>query len=154
MADNLKILEIIHAYLEDKDIYLVEMKVKPGNRILVFIDSDRGINIDDCSALNRYVESKLDREQEDFELEVSSAGADAPIRVNRQYKRHIGRTFNFTLTDNSTFKGILAEVLPDGLIVKTPLVYKTNSGKVQKESEEKKLTFETIKEARIELSFK
>lgn len=155
VIDSLNILEIIHNYLEDKDIYLVEFKVKPGNRILVFLDGDQGVNIDDCAGLNRFLESKLDRSVEDFEIEVSSAGADAPIRLRRQYYRHIGRQFRFTLTDGSQLTGTLLKIVENDLTLSCMETTQLPSGKtIRKNASEKVIQFDQIKEARIELSFK
>ncbi len=154
MLDNFKLLEIIDSYLEGTPFFLVELKVKPGNRILVFIDGDQGVTIDDCVNLSRYIESKLDRNLEDYALEVSSAGADAPLKLKRQYPKHVGRTLRLKLRDNVEIKGELVEVKDNGLIIRT--TEKQNALKGQKKTLtiEKEFPFDVILEARIELSFK
>ena len=89
------------------------MKITPDNRIFVDIDGDNGITIDDCIELSRLIENSLDREEEDFELNVSSAGADSPLKMPRQYKRHIGRNLSVDALDGSHVEGTLAEADDD-----------------------------------------
>ena len=76
MIDKFKVLDIVKDVLEGSDKYLVNMKITPDNRIFVDIDGDNGINIDDCIEVSRAIENSLNRDEEDFELNVSSAGAD------------------------------------------------------------------------------
>ena len=94
-------------HLEGTDRFLVEVYVKPGNRILIFIDSDTSVLIDHCISLSRFIESHLDRDKEDFELNVSSAGLDQPYRMVRQYIKNIGREVAVTLPDGQRITGTL-----------------------------------------------
>ena len=93
MIQHTTIEEIVSAYIAEHhpDYYIVETAVHPGNRIVVELDSESGINIDDCVALTKHIESQLDREAEDFELEVGSAGLTSPLKVLRQYTSTIGQ---------------------------------------------------------------
>jgi ribosome maturation factor RimP len=154
MIESIKILEIIDSYLEGSDKFLVDLKVKPGNKILVFIDGDHGIDIEDCVELSRFIESKLKSEEEDYSLEVSSAGAEAPIRLKRQYHRHIGRMFRIILTDKIQLRGQLLRVEPEGIVLNVQQTTITDKGKKKIQWVEKYYPFEKIDEARIELSFK
>ena len=108
MIDKFKVLDLIKDALEGTEKYLVNMKITPDNRIFVDIDGDNGITIDDCIELSRLIENSLDREEEDFELNVSSAGADSPLKMPRQYKRHIGRNLSVDALDGSHVEGTLA----------------------------------------------
>ena len=109
MIDKFKVLDLIKDALEGTEKYLVNMRITPDNRIFVDIDGDNGITIDDCIELSRMVENSLDREEEDFELNVSSAGADAPLKMPRQYRRHIGRNLSVDTFDGTHVEGPLAE---------------------------------------------
>ena len=93
MIQHTTIEEIVSAYIAEHhpDYYIVETAVHPGNRIVVELDSESGINIDDCVALTKHIESQLDREAEDFELEVGSAGLTSPLKVLRQSTSTIGQ---------------------------------------------------------------
>ena len=74
MIDKLHVLDIIHSHLQGSDKFLVDLKITSDNRIFVSIDGDEGVLIDDCVALSRAIENSLDRDAEDFELNVASAG--------------------------------------------------------------------------------
>ncbi|MEJ5302954.1 MAG: ribosome assembly cofactor RimP [Bacteroidales bacterium] len=154
MIDNFKLLEIIDTYLEGTPFFLVELKVKTGNRIMVFIDGDQGVSIDDCVNLSRHIESKLDRNIEDYSLEVSSAGADSPLKFKRQYPKHIGRTLHVKHKDNNEFRGELVAVNDKEIVLKILEKQKTPQGKPKRVLVEKAIPYEEILEARIELSFK
>jgi ribosome maturation factor RimP len=154
VIDNFKLLEIIDTYLEGTPFFLVELKVKTGNRIMVFIDGDQGVSIDDCVNLSRHIESKLDRNIEDYSLEVSSAGADTPLKFKRQYPKHIGRTLQVKHNDNSEFRGELVAVNDKEIVLKILEKQKTPQGKPKRVLVEKAIPYEEILEARIELSFK
>ena len=77
--------------LQQDEMFIVELVVQPGNKIVVVIDNDNGVPISYCIELSKLIESNLDREVEDFELEVSSAGIGQAFKVLRQYKKNIGR---------------------------------------------------------------
>jgi ribosome maturation factor RimP len=79
-----EITDLVNEHFAGSDKFLVEIFIKPINRIFIFIDGDHGVTISDCVALSRFIESKYDRETTDFELNVSSSGADQPIRLPRQ----------------------------------------------------------------------
>ena len=87
-----EITRFINEHLAGTDMFLVEVFIKPVNRIYIFIDGDHGVKISDCVALSRHIESKYDRETVDYELNVSSSGADQPIKLPRQYIKNIGRS--------------------------------------------------------------
>lgn len=146
---NSDIASIVNEHLEGTGKFLVDVLVKPANRIFIFIDGDHGVTISDCAELSRYIESKFDRETEDYELNVSSSGADHPIRLPRQYGKNIGRSLQVWLDDDTTVAGQLESVDEDGIVIKT------------KEDKKKKLPAETlslpfhkIKESKVIISFK
>ena len=75
----------------DSNSFIVDITVSKENRIRIFIDSFKDIKIEDCVIISQCIENKLDRDIEDFELEVSSAGLDHPFRVKKQYVKNIGK---------------------------------------------------------------
>ena len=81
--------------------YLVDVVIKPGNLIVVEIDNDEAVSIDDCAELSRYLEEHLDRDVEDYELEVGSAGITSPFKVLRQYVKNIGNEVEMLLKNGS-----------------------------------------------------
>ena len=119
MRDKLKVMELVKETLEGGPLFLVGMKITPDNRIFIDIDGDEGVTIDDCIELSRKVENSLDRDVEDFELNVSSAGADSPLKMPRQYRRHVGRELTVTTKDGEKNEGVLAEANDEGITLKT-----------------------------------
>ena len=109
MIEKIRILELVNQAVEGSDKFLVSLKITPDNRIFVDIDGDNGITIDDCIELSRTVENSLNRDEEDFELNVSSAGADSPLKLPRQYRRHEGREVSVTTMEGEKFEGVLQD---------------------------------------------
>lgn len=109
MIDKLQIQDITENYLLNSDLFLVEVTVRPGNSISVEIDSKEGVSIEDCSKLNRHIESKLDREAEDFELEVGSAGITSPFKILKQYEKNIGNEVEVLTKGGQKLTGVLKD---------------------------------------------
>ena len=107
MIDKKQITTIVEDCLKDSEQYLVDVIVQRDNRIIVEIDCDQPISIDDCVALTKYIESQLDRDVEDYELEVGSAGITQPFKVLRQYKKNIGNEVEVLLKEGKKLSGIL-----------------------------------------------
>jgi len=143
------IRKTIEQKLETTDKFVVEVRVKSGNHITVLLDSDTSINIDDCIAVTRLIESVFDRETEDYDLVVSSAGIDQPYKLRRQYQKNIGREVEVTLTDKSTFAGKLMATDETGITV----YRKTKVKKVETE-ETRQIPFNEIKQTKEIISFK
>jgi ribosome maturation factor RimP len=121
MIDQATIRKMTEEHLAGSSLFLIDVIIKPGNIILVFIDSDQEVKISDCADLSHYIESRLNRDEEDYELRVSSAGIDHPYRYLRQYRKNIGRQVQVSLMDGSVLKGTLIgageesiEVMPLG----------------------------------------
>ena len=142
MIDKFKVLDIVKDVLEGSDKYLINMKITPDNRIFVDIDGDNGINIDDCIEVSRAIESQLDRDEEDFELNVSSAGADSPLKMPRQYRRHVGRELNVTPFDGEQVEGILMEADDQHFVIKI-------KGKKKESAREVSFAYEDVKTAKV-----
>ena len=99
------------------DIFLVEVLVKPGNVITVHVDRPDGISIDECVKISRYLNENLDREVEDYSLEVSSPGLGGAFRVKQQYEKNLGRDIEVLYTDGIKVTGKLQEVKEDGVVL-------------------------------------
>lgn len=149
MIENAHILDLANDGLKETDKFPVEVLVKGSNIITVLIDGDTAVTIDDCIKLSKHIESKLDRDAEDFELRVSSFGADKPLKMKRQYKKNVGRELKVTLNDETIITGKLEFADDQHLTVKTK-GEKKKGGKPQDFS----IDFGDIKEAVVVLSFK
>jgi ribosome maturation factor RimP len=113
MIDREQIIALVEQNLSGSEKFLVDVIIKPGNKIRVFLDSDREINIDDCAQMSKFIEANVSREAEDYELMVSSAGIDHPYKYLRQYRKNIGRQVSVTLKDGSRLTGTLMEANDD-----------------------------------------
>lgn len=107
MYEEKVITELVEQAIEDKTTYLVEVKVSKTNNIAVFIDNNNGVTIEECVEISKHIESSLDRETEDFELEVSSAGIGYPFKVEKQYLKNIGKEVEVVLNSGEKINGIL-----------------------------------------------
>ena len=110
MISKKRVLELIDQRFEElgNGLFLVDIFISKSNSIKVEIDKhEGGVSVSDCMAVSRNVEHNLDREEEDFEIHVSSAGIDRPLRILPQYIKNIGRTVDVVLKDGSKFEGVL-----------------------------------------------
>lgn len=126
MIDKNIVRKLVDEWLEGKEYFLTDLTVSTDDRIVVEIDHRDGVWIEDCVELSRYIEDGLDRDEEDFELEVGSAGIGQPFKVKEQYEIHIGDPVETILRDGRKLQGVLKSV-GDGEIclsvqekVKTP----------------------------------
>lgn len=103
--------------MADSECYLVDVTVAPDNFIVVEIDHDQAVGIDDCVALSRHIEAGLDRDAEDYELEVTSAGLTSPFKVLRQYLKNIGNEVEVLLKSGEKLSGQLKSADDTGLVV-------------------------------------
>ncbi|HZK06880.1 MAG TPA: ribosome assembly cofactor RimP [Bacteroidales bacterium] len=149
MIDKTKIETLANAALADSDRFVTETKVSPGNIIIVTIDGDAGVTIDDCISLSKTIESSLNRDEEDFELRVTSFGADSPLQLLRQYHKNIGRQLQVMLHDNEKVKGFLRTVT-DEMIILEPLPERKKTAPPEPVT----IPFADIRQAKVILSFK
>ena len=98
MIDKNVVKQLANEWLEGKDYFLTDITVSPDNRIVIEIDHAEGVWIEDCVALSRYIENHLDRDIEDYELEVGSAGIGQPFKVLRQYEINVGEPVEVLIT--------------------------------------------------------
>ena len=107
MTEKGIVREIVNEFLTHSTNYLVHIDIKPDNTIVVEIDNDQGVSIDDCIALSKFIESKLDRNVEDYELEVGSAGIGQPFKILRQYLKNVGNEVEVLTKKGVKHTGIL-----------------------------------------------
>ena len=110
MIEKKTVQSIVENWLEDKDYFLVDVDVTPDDRIVVEIDHAEGVWIEDCVSLSRFIEEQLDRDDEDYELEVGSAGIGQPFKVEQQYHNCVGKVVEVLAADGLKFKGELTAV--------------------------------------------
>lgn len=147
------LINLAQQQMEDTDRFLVHLDVKPGNEIVVFIDSDTQVTIEHCIQLSRFIESSLDREEEDFELKVSSAGLGHPLSLHRQYVKNVDQLLKILKTDGSRLLGTLTEVQDDCIVIIPEKPRQKGRKKSAISEPPQTISFEEINEAYVEVSF-
>lgn len=153
--DKGKVKNLLNEALEENSsLFLIALSFLSDNKILVEVDGDNGISLEECIRISRAIEHNLDREEEDFSLEVTSPDIAKPLVVKRQYKKNINRTLQVKLIDNSKFEGNLNNVNEDSIELewKTREPKPVGKGKITV-VKNKTIPFKDILEAKVKLLF-
>lgn len=134
--------------------FIVDIAIKPGNKITVLLDNDNGVSIKDCVEMSRHIESNLDREKDDFELNVMSPGLTEPFKILRQYQKNIGKQIDVITKEGKKLNGKLIFATEEGIELESKVKEKVD-GKKGKQLiiNNIKLRFNQIKETKIVISF-
>jgi ribosome maturation factor RimP len=153
MIEKAAVAHIVNETLTEEQ-FLVDVTVSSNNEIQVMVDSDSGLSINQIVEISRYVESKLDREKEDFELSVFSAGLTEPFKLVRQYKKNLGKEIEVLLTNGQKLTGLLTEVAEHAISLEVTTKEKLEGSK-KKELVKRvhQLGYSEIKEAKKILKF-
>lgn len=155
MIEKEFIKNIVDTALTDTSMFLVDVSINPGNVIIVEVDDDEGVSIDDCVKLSKTIESNLDREAEDFELEVGSAGLTSPLKIPRQYKKYEGSEVEVLLTKGLKLKGTLASSDEEGFVLVTEKMVKPEGAKRKVAvQEEHRFSYSDVKYTKYIISLK
>ena len=142
------IKQLVEEKIEGTDMFLVSAKVLPSNRIRVYVDAVDGLAVKACVQISRHIEGSLDREQEDFELEVSSPGLSEPFQHPLQYQKNVGRGIKVLTNDGSKAKGKLVKFENDTITIEP------ETKKKKEQAEPITIPLSKIKEAKTVISFK
>ncbi|CAA0146795.1 ribosome assembly cofactor RimP [Tenacibaculum maritimum] len=149
-----KVKELLEEALsENESLFLIDLSFLSDNKIKVIVDGDEGVSLKECIRISRNIEHNLDREEEDFSLEVTSPDISHSLVMKRQYKKNLGRILKVK-TENDSFEGVLAEVNENEIVLKwkarepKPI----GKGKVTVEKEQL-LSYTEIKEAKVKIIF-
>lgn len=149
-----QIKKIAETKIAEGNNFIVDISVKPGNKIIILLDNDMGISIGDCVAMSRHVEFTLDRESEDFELNVMSPGLAEPFKTLRQYQKHIQKQVDVLTKENKKISGKLISVNSEEIQLETKIKEKTEGKKAkQLIINNIILNFNQIKETKVVISF-
>ena len=150
-----KVKELLYKALEERqDLFLLGLKVSGINAITVTIDGDNGVLVGDCMFISRAIEHNLDREEQDFSIEVTSAGATSPLINKRQYKKNIGRILSVVTKDDQKFEAKLTNCDDEGVFLewKSKEPKQVGKGKVTVKKQAK-IEFDAILEAQVVIKF-
>ena len=154
MIDKKDVKTLAEEFLENSPDYLVDVIIAAGNVITVEIDNDNGVNIDDCVELSRYLESKLDRDAEDFELTVTSAGLTSPLKTTRQYKKYVGKEVEVLTKKGQKLHGILQSSADNDFTVEISKMVKPEGAKRKTEVKENvTFPYEDVKYTKYQIKF-
>ena len=145
--DYAKIESAVERAVTDNDSFLVELELKPNNIIVAYVDSDKGLTIDQIKMINRQIESDLDRDVEDFNLTVSSPDLNRPLKTWRQYKKNVGRYLKVNFNERQE-EGMLMNVEANYLVLSVP------NKKKSAPNTELEIQFADIAEAKVAIRFK
>ena len=148
MTDKEYIKGLVEEFIKGTGLFLVAVKVSSANRITVLADKNEGITIDECVAIHRHIENNLDREKEDFELQVSSPGLDLPFGVIEQYYKNEGRKVEVTDNEGTKYAGYLRNVTEGGFELETEVKI---TGKAR-EMKEISFNFDQVNSTRVILT--
>lgn len=139
---------------ENPSLFLIDFTITPDYKINIVLDGDNGVTLKDCVAVSRAIDHNLDREEQDFSVEVASAGASAPLVLPRQYTKNIGRKLEVKTIEGRNFEGELTAATEDTITLEWKAREQKPVGKgkvtVQKKEE---ISFSDIKEAKVILKF-
>ncbi|RZJ29754.1 MAG: ribosome assembly cofactor RimP [Flavobacterium sp.] len=154
MSFKEKVSQLLEEGLSQKpSVFLIDLNINDSFKIVVTLDGDNGVTLQDCIDISRAIEHNLDREEQDFSLEVASAGATSPLKMVRQYKKNIGRTLKVRTADE-TFEAPLIAANDESIVLEweTREPKKVGKGKeaVVKRQE---IPYADIKEATVTITF-
>lgn len=150
-----KVLELVNEALQtNNSLFLIEIKISVDNNIRVIVDGDEGVPLKECIRISRHIEKNLDREVEDYALEVMSAGLSEPFVHKRQFQKNVGRTLSLKLKDGALVEGIVDSVDDESLNLSWEAreAKPIGKGKITV-SKNAKFAFEEIKEAKVKIIF-
>lgn len=153
--DNSKVRALVDEALEEnKSLYLIDLSISAEKKIKVIVDGDNGVPLSECIRISRNVEHNLDREEEDFSLEVTTPDISQPLSQKRQYVKNIGRTLKVKKTDGEKFEGNLSSANEEEIELqwKTREPKPIGKGKVTVEKTAT-ILYKDIKEAKVKIVF-
>jgi ribosome maturation factor RimP len=135
---------------ENPSLFLIELKIGADNSIKVILDGDQGVTLKDCMTISRAIEHQLDREEEDFSLEVASAGVGTPLQSQRQYVKNIGRRLKVEVASGPEVQGVLTAANIEGFTLKWKQREKkpVGKGKVTVEKQQT-LSYDSVLNAKV-----
>jgi ribosome maturation factor RimP len=156
MINREKIKETVEQKIENSDKFIVDINISGDNKINIVLDSDSGkINIDDCAEISRAVEDVLNRDDEDFELEVASAGLNSPLKMLRQYKKNISRNIDIVFTDGRKLTAKLVGAEAGSIDVEyEEKVSVENKKRKQLTKKNETITLDSVKSVKVVVEFK
>ena len=147
-----EIRKVVDPKIKELDGFFVDLKVNTANVITLFFDRKDGVQVEHCLALSKHIEEYFDRDIEDYELTVCSAGLDNPFMVDQQYHKYNGKEVGVLLTNGKRHKGIISSYVND--ILTLEVVKKSKGNKKEKVFQQVVIPKSEIKETKLKINFK
>ncbi|GGC54840.1 ribosome maturation factor RimP [Pedobacter quisquiliarum] len=149
-----RVKQLIEEKISDRpELFLVEIRMLPNNKLIIHVDGDEGISIQDCAAISRHVGFHLEEEnviEQAYNLEVSSPGVGEPLKLKRQYYKNVGRNLSVKLSDGTLKEGKLLSLTDDAITIEEQVKEKGKKARL----EETVIGFDQIVETKVLISFK
>jgi ribosome maturation factor RimP len=149
-----RVIELVEEKISDRpELFLVEVKMLPNNKLIIHVDGDEGISIQDCAAISRHVGFHLEEEntiEKAYNLEVSSPGVGEPLKLKRQYEKNIGRELSIKMADGELKEGKLLEMNDTSITIEAKVKEKGKKAQLVETS----IDFDNIIETKVLISFK
>jgi ribosome maturation factor RimP len=149
-----RVIELIEEKISDRpELFLVEVKMLPNNKLIIHVDGDEGISIQDCAAISRHVGFHLEEEntiEKAYNLEVSSPGVGEPLKLKRQYEKNIGRELSVKLSGGEIMEGKLLDMNDTAITIEAKVKEKGKKAQLVETS----IDFDKIIETKVLISFK
>jgi ribosome maturation factor RimP len=150
-----KVLHLLNEGLEQMpSLFLIDLTITDANKIIVTLDGDKGVLLQDCIDVSRSIDQNLDREEEDFSLEVASVGVGSPLKMVRQYKKNVGRMLIVKLKEGITIEAKLDSATEDNIVLTWDTREPKQVGKGKETVQKRKeIPYSEIKEAIVTIIF-
>lgn len=149
-----RVKELVEEKIADRpELFLVNIKMLPNNKLIIHVDGDEGISIQDCAAISRHVGFHLEEEnaiEKAYNLEVSSPGVGEPLLLKRQFNKNIGRDLSVKLNEGQIKEGKLIVVNETSIVIEEKIKEKGKKAQLAETS----IAFDTIIETKVLISFK
>ncbi len=154
MIDRETITKLVTKHIEGSGMFIVDIHVSSSNNIRIIVDNENGVSVKECVELSRAIEGSLNRDENDFHLEVSSPGLSEPLKVKFQYLKNIGREVEVINKEGKKFKGKLIRLTDKGLIIEELVKVKGEKKRPEIKAVEKEFDFDLIQSTKVVVSYK
>jgi ribosome maturation factor RimP len=154
MIDKEAITKLVALHAENTGMFIVDIHVSASNNIRVLVDKQEGLSLGECILLSKAIEGSLDRDQQDFNLEVSSPGLSEPFRVLPQYTKNIGREVEVITSTGQKHNGKLNRVTETGFVIEELVKYKGEKKRPEIKAIETEFEFNLIQSTKVVVSYK
>jgi ribosome maturation factor RimP len=154
MIEKETVANLVALHTEGSGLFVVDIHVSPSNNIRILVDSPKGVSLGECISLSKAIEGSLDRDQYDFDLEVSSPGLSEPLKVVSQYSKNIGRDVEVIAQDGQKHTGRLIRITGNGFVIAEHIKIKGEKKRPEIKTMEREFDYNLIRSTKVVVSYK